>query len=203
MNVKKSPGRPRSFDTDEALLAAVHTFWTHGYSGTSMKELSKAMGISAPSIYGAFGDKRALYLRAIDRYADIDGCEPVVRFESEPDIHKAVDAFLRTVVTYSTSEEGGPRGCFLASCVTVTVGEVEGVAERLEEVIENNDARLAARFDQEKEKGVLPPDFPSKERARLLFDMRQGYVFRGRAGRSQESLLADLPHRVRMILATP
>ncbi len=203
MNVKKSPGRPRSFDTDQALLAAVHTFWAHGYSGTSMKDLSKAMGISAPSIYGAFGDKRSLYLRAIDRYADIDGCEPVVRFESEPDIHKAVDAFLRTVISYATSDEGGPRGCFLASCVTVTVGEVEGVAERLEEVIENNDARLAARFDREKENGVLPPDFPSKERARLLFDLRQGYVFRGRAGRSHESLLADLPHRVRMVLASP
>lgn len=202
MNVKKSPGRPRSFDAQQALLAAIETFWAHGYNGTSMKDLAKAMGINAPSIYGAFGDKRSLYLQAIDRYADVDACAPVVAFETEPDITKAVEGFLRAVIEHATSPGDGPRGCFLASCVSVSVGEVEGVAERLEHAIEATDVRLAARFDAEKAKGTLPPDFPSKERARLMFDMRQGYVFRGRAGRSAQSLLQDLDHRVRMILAT-
>ncbi len=96
---------------------------------------------------------------------------------------KTLRGFTGSVIEYSTGDDqDGPRGCFLASCVSTSIGEVEGVEERMEQAIDNTDIRLASRFDLEKEKGTLPPDFPSEERARLMFDMRQGYVFRGRAG---------------------
>jgi len=199
----KKLGRPRSFDTDEALLAAMNAFWTKGYDATSLRDLTQAMGISGPSMYAAFGDKRELYLKTIDRYADVDGCAPVVAFETEPDIEKAVRAFLEIVIDYATTHDSGARGCFLASSVSTTIGEVEGVAERVEKAIDDTDTRLAARFDREKDKGTLPKAFPSKERARLMFDMRQGYVFRGRAGASAQALKKDLDHRVNMIIALP
>ncbi|WP_299205781.1 TetR/AcrR family transcriptional regulator [uncultured Tateyamaria sp.] len=193
-------GRPRSFDEDEALMAAMNAFWTKGYAATSMKDLTAAMGISGPSIYSAFGDKRELYLKTIDRYADVDGCAPIVAFEGARTIEDAVRGFLMSVVSHSTQQEGAPRGCFLASCVATTVGEVDGVAERMEKAIQDTDARLAARFDQEKAKGNLPDDFPSQDRARLLHDMRQGYVHRSRAGWSADALLEDLEDRVRMLV---
>ncbi|WP_299745706.1 TetR/AcrR family transcriptional regulator [uncultured Tateyamaria sp.] len=193
-------GRPRSFDEDEALMAAMNAFWTKGYAATSMKDLTTAMGISGPSIYSAFGDKRELYLKTIDRYADVDGCAPIVAFEGARTIEDAVRGFLMSVVSHSTQQEGAPRGCFLASCVATTVGEVDGVAERMEKAIQDTDARLAARFDQEKAKGNLPDDFPSQDRARLLHDMRQGYVHRSRAGWSADALLEDLEDRVRMLV---
>ena len=98
MTVTKKMGRPRTFDEDEALLAAMHTFWTKGYDGTSMKDLTSAMGISGPSLYSAFGDKRELYLKTIDRYADVDGCAPIIAFENEPDIAKAVQGCLESVI---------------------------------------------------------------------------------------------------------
>lgn len=201
MTVTKKMGRPRTFDEDEALLAAMHTFWTKGYDGTSMKDLTSAMGISGPSLYSAFGDKRELYLKTIDRYADVDGCAPIIAFENEPDIAKAVQGFLESVILYSTAEHGGAKGCFLASCVSTSVGEVEGVAERMEEAIAVTDRRLAARFDAEKVLGNLPDDFPSAERAMLMHDMRQGYVFRTRAGWKAEVLLKDIETRTRMILS--
>lgn len=202
MNDTKKIGRPRSFDENDALLAAMNVFWTKGYDGASMKDLTGAMGISGPSLYSVFGDKRALYLKTIDRYADVDACAPVVAFETEPDIYKAVRGFLSSVIEYSTGDEqDNPRGCFLASCVSTSIGEVEGVEERMEQAIDNTDIRLASRFDLEKEKGTLPPDFPSKDRARLMFDMRQGYVFRGRAGWSAKALMADIKDRVEMILS--
>lgn len=200
MNDTNKKGRPRTFDLDEALLAAMNTFWAKGYDGTSMKDLTKAMGISGPSLYAAFGDKRELYLKSIDRYADTDGCAPIVAFESESDISKAVEGFLLSVIHYSTDYSGGARGCFLASCVSTSMGEVEGVEERMTKAIEETDFRLASRFDIEKEKGVLGADFPSLDRARLLYDMRQGYVFRGRAGWSEESLTKDIADRVHMVL---
>lgn len=203
MNDIKKLGRPRSFDSDEALLTAMGVFWAKGYDGASLKDLTRAMGISGPSMYAAFGDKRELYLKTIDRYADVDGCAPVVAFEAEPDIEKAVQGFLEAVITYATADDDGAKGCFLASSVSANIDEVEGVKERVEKAIEDTDRRLAARFDREKKKGTLPDSFPSMERARLLYDIRQGYMFRGRAGWSVMTLKQDLDHRVRMILAPP
>lgn len=197
----KRMGRPRTFNEDDALLAAMNTFWTKGYDGTSMKDLTAAMGISGPSLYSAFGDKRELYLKTIDRYADVDGCAPIVAFEAEQDLAKAVHDFLESVILYSTAEHGGAKGCFLASCVSTSVGEVEGVAERMEDAIAGTDDRLAKRFETEKAAGTLRPDFPSKARGALMHDMRQGYVFRTRAGATPAQLLSDLDDRVKMILS--
>lgn len=184
-------------------MAAVQVFWVKGYEGASIKDLTDAMGINAPSLYSTFGDKRELYLQAIDRYANIDGCAPVVAFETEPDITKAVRGFLEAVILYATAHESGARGCFLASCVSTSAGEIEGVKERLAKAIEDTEARLAERFEEEKRKGTLPKDFPSQERVSLMFDLRQGYVLRGRAGYSANTLMQGLEHRVQMILAAP
>lgn len=201
MNDTKKIGRPRTFDSRQALIAAMNVFWAKGYDGASLKDLTKAMGISGPSMYAAFGDKRELFLKTIDLYGDVDGCAPVVVFEGEPDIRLAVRGFLEEVIIYATSHESGAKGCFLASSVSASIGEVEGVKERVEKAIDDTDRRLAARFDLEKEKNVLSPDFPSLERARLLYDIRQGYMFRGRAGWTAEAMREDLGDRVNMILA--
>ena len=74
------------------------------------------------------------------------------------------------------------------------------MAERVEAAIEDTEKRLAARFDREIEKGTLPADFPSRERAALLYDLRQGYMFRGRAGWSGDRMQKDLDARVQMLL---
>ena len=200
MNNPKKMGRPRTFDEKTALEAAMNAFWAKGYDGTSMKDLTSSMGISGPSLYSTFGDKRELYLKTIDHYADIDGCAPVVAFEQEPDVVVAVRGFLETVVHYSTQQEGGPRGCFLAQCVATSVGEVEGVAERMEKAIKDTDERLAKKFERAVAAGNLRPDFPCLKRAQLLHDMRQGFVHRSRAGWSAETLLEDIDDRVQMVL---
>lgn len=197
----KKIGRPRGFDVDAALWAAVNVFWTKGYDGASMKDLTEAMGINSPSLYATFGDKHALYLKAIDRYVSNDACAPLVAFEQEPDIASAVRAFMETSIDYATTQESGARGCFLSSCVSTSAGEVDGVKSLLRRATEETDARLAERFDAEKAKDVLPSDFPSMERARLMFDLRQGHVFRARAGLAPETMTGDLDHRVRMVLA--
>lgn len=195
-------GRPRSFDDDTALLTAIDVFWAKGYEGTSIRDLTEAMGINAPSLYAAFGDKHSLYLKAIDRYATNDACAPLVAFDAEPDIGLAVRAFLTATADYATSQASGNRGCFLGNCVSVDAGEIEGVEARLQQAIAETDARLKRRFDAEKRKGTLPADFPSLARARLLFDLRQGMVLRARAGLGRRSMTADLDDRVTRILTT-
>ncbi|MEQ9364064.1 MAG: TetR/AcrR family transcriptional regulator [Leptospirales bacterium] len=198
--MKKKTGRPRAFERDEALLAAMNVFWAKGYDRASMKDLTEAMGINSPSLYSVFGDKHRLYLEAIDRYASNDACAPLVAFETEPDIARAVRSFMEAVIDYATTNDSGALGCFLSSCVSTSAGQVEGAQELLRRAIEDTDARLSRRFDLEKARGVLPDTFPSMERARLMFDLRQGHVFRARAGLDRESMESDLDFRVQMIL---
>ncbi|MEM7587424.1 MAG: TetR/AcrR family transcriptional regulator [Acidobacteriota bacterium] len=200
MTDTKKPGRPRNFDPKEALQTAINVFWEKGYEGASVKDLTTAMGINSPSLYAAFGDKHELFLKAIELYSSGDGCAPLVAFETEPDIRLAVRAFLETAIDYATQHESGARGCFLSSCLT-NAGTVEGVEALLSRAIQETDAHLAARFDAEKTAGNLPGDFPSMERARLMFDLRQGFVFRARAGLDRQTMLDELDHRVQMVVS--
>ncbi len=193
-------GRPRAFDKDQALAAAINVFWEKGFDGASMKDLTAAMGINSPSLYAAFGDKRQLYLDAIDRYSEDDSCPPLVAFESEPAIERAVIAFMKATIDYAQQQDH-PNGCFLGSCVSTTAGHVDGVTERLQKAITGTDERLVLRFEQEKERDNLPDDFPSLQRARLMFDLRQGHVLRARAELDTIATEADLQFRAKIILA--
>ena len=179
----------------------MHVFWTKGYDGTSMKDLTSAMGINSPSLYAAFGDKQALYRKTIDAYVNNGACAPLVAFEGEPDIRAAVRLFLIAAAEFATQNPSGARGCYLSSCVVTNATEVDGVAERLQRTVRDTDARLAERFDAEIAQGALPADFPSRERASLMFDLRQGIVFRARTGVNRDTILIGVDHKVASILA--
>ena len=197
---QKKIGRPRAFNKDEALTAAMKVFWLKGYDGASMKDLTSAMQINSPSLYSVFGDKHSLYLAAIDNYTMHNPNSPVAIFEAEPNIEKAVHAFMKAALDSATKNKSGTLGCFLSSCVATTAGTVEGAKEKLQAAILEADDRLIKRFENEKSKGTLDINFPSSERARLMFDLRQGYTYRARAGLTIESMEADLEFRVKMIL---
>lgn len=196
-------GRPKEFDIEQVIDTAIGIFWTNGYHGASMKELTTGMGISGPSLYAEFGDKRGLYIRAIEQYANNDACTPLVALEQEDNIESAVAKFFNAAIDYSTQHACGAKGCFLASSVSTSAGSVEGVEQLLKTAIKHTDARISARFEREIINGNLPEAFPSIERAKLLFDLRQGLVFRARAGLNAKTLKRDTPSRVRMILDLP
>lgn len=197
----KTSGRPRQFDENDALLAAMKVFWKLGYDGASVKDLTDAMGINSPSLYAVFKDKQTLFLRAVEFYVNKDACHPLVQFETEPDIQQAIRKFLIAVIDHSTDLVNGAKGCFMSSCVATTAGRVPGVDALLQQAVIETDARLTRRFEAEKTNGTLPHDFPSQERARLMFDLRQGIVFRARSGFSAESMREDIDYRVQIILA--
>ncbi|MEM9217799.1 MAG: helix-turn-helix domain-containing protein [Cyanobacteria bacterium P01_F01_bin.150] len=194
-------GRPREFDIDVVVDAAIEVFWSKGYDGASISDLTQALGITRPSLYAAFKDKRGLYLRAIERYISSEECPPLVEFEAETDIRKAVTAFMTASIDYATKKGDGMLGCFLSNCVSTNAGEIEGVQELLRRAIEETDKRLAKRFELEKANGNLPADFPSQAKAKLMFDLRQGIALRARAGISAPTMKSDVEQRVAMILA--
>lgn len=198
---QKRPGRPVGFDRDTVLNRAIQVFWSKGYDGASMKDLTRAMGINSPSLYSAFGDKQSLYLRCIDSYIDNGACAPLTAFEAEPEIGRAVRAFFLAAIDYSADDQEGARGCFLASSACVNATGMSAVKERLKRAIAETDARLAARFKAEVAAGCLPESFPSEARAALMFDLRQGIVFRARAGISADEISAGVEEKSCAVLA--
>ena len=79
----RTRGRPRQYDPRQALAKAMDTFWRNGYAGTSMDDLSAATKMNRPSLYGAFGDKRQIYLSALDSY--ISDTDAMIRAELTPE----------------------------------------------------------------------------------------------------------------------
>ena len=200
MNVTKKRGRPKKFNKNNALDRAMKVFWKKGYNGASMTDLTKAMSMNGPSIYAAFGNKQELYLKSIEAYLSSDECEPLVAFEKEGDIYKAVRAFFKAAIDKATDKNSEAKGCFLSSCVATTSGEIEGVQEILSDAIKQTDKQITARFKAEVAAGNLREDFPSMERAKLMFDLRQGIVFRARSGIGSSSINSNLDERVTAVL---
>src|SRR5512134_2781708 len=129
--VQKSPkrrGRPPAYDAETALTRAMEAFWDAGYAATSLDDLAAATGMNRPSLYGAFGDKRALYLKTLEHY----GAGGQLRAALAADV--ALRAALRRVfdlaIALYLSGKHGARGCFLigtAATEAVTSPEVRTV----------------------------------------------------------------------------
>ncbi|HEX3346557.1 MAG TPA: TetR/AcrR family transcriptional regulator [Acetobacteraceae bacterium] len=107
-------GRPREFDEEAVMEAAVDCFWTNGYKATSVRDLASRMGITGASLYNAFGDKRALYRRALDRYVEQGLHERVGRLEAELPPLEAIRGFLTEAVERSWRDPEH-RGCMLVN----------------------------------------------------------------------------------------
>ena len=149
-------GRPRSFDTDLALDRAVEVFWKHGFQDASLHELTEAMGLSKPSLYAAFGDKEALYLKTLERYVVQLVQRHAAALNDEPDARRAVDAFLRSLAVMLTDPQL-PGGCFIingtADCGGSTIPA--SVEMALREALQGTEILLRERLLRAQAEGAL------------------------------------------------
>ncbi|MGY2172251.1 TetR/AcrR family transcriptional regulator [Pseudomonas gingeri] len=106
--------RPREFDEAGALEAAIRCFWIRGYEATSVRDLAQAMGITGASLYNAYGDKRALFGRALDHYIQNGFCERSARLEQQLPPREAVLAFFDEIIERSLSDPEH-KGCFIVN----------------------------------------------------------------------------------------
>jgi TetR/AcrR family transcriptional repressor of nem operon len=104
--------RPRAFDETDALDKAVDCFWQHGYAATSVRDLAGAMGISGPSLYNTFGDKRSLFVGALERYLDRSARQRMALLEETLPGKQAVKSFFAGIIERSATDRDR-RGCFL------------------------------------------------------------------------------------------
>lgn len=185
-NNKRMPGRPRCFQADQALDQAIRVFWTKGYEAATIDDLTIAMGLSRPSLYNAFGDKEALFIRCLERYETTIGALTGQAMETARSAREAVSVFLRQAVLNSTGE-GGPNGCMIA-CIIPAV-EDAAIRRFLAATVAASDAALTARLAAGIASGELSEDFPVAQRARLVTNLSMALALRARAGTSRETLL--------------
>lgn len=179
-------GRPRSFDPDKALEAALKVFWSKGYEGTSLSDLTEAMGINRPSLYAAFGDKAALFRKALDRYAERQS-HFVHEALNQPTAKKAVERLLLEVVKIATNSHG-PRGCLMVQ-ESLACGDSASCIR--EEVIARgaaNEALIRERLKRAKGEGDLPANADPADLARFTVTLMSGIAVRAAGGASRAEL---------------
>ena len=198
-NLSKRPrGRPKGFIPDEALDRAVEMFWEHGYEGVDVDRIARAVNVTKPALYRAFGDKSTLLLKAVERYAITYGAPRMAAFQAEPDIQKAVTAFCEATVNTAT---GNARcGCMMAAAA---LGQSERVTEIRSYVAKALTAFadiFAKRFEKEMKAGRLTRTPSAKVRGRTLVDLLQGLQLRAKVGIARDQLLQDARSYVPLIL---
>lgn len=136
-------GRPRAFDREAALDAAMRLFWRHGYEGVSIATLTRTMGIASPSLYAAFSSKPKLFDEALCRYETTVGSLDFTRLESAPDIGSGVRALLEDAVVRWTTRTD-ERGCMIWSGAIHVAKDHAPIAHSLRQRRDALRRRLAA-----------------------------------------------------------
>ncbi|MFI6489995.1 TetR/AcrR family transcriptional regulator [Streptomyces sp. NPDC050564] len=189
--VTRQRGRPRSFDRETALEKAILAFWEHGYEATSVSDLTRVMGIGAPSLYAAFGDKRSLFDEVVREYGTRYGSFGDRALAEEPTARGAVERMLCEAAVEYTAP-GHPHGCLVIHAATnCTSPEVE---ESLRERRNANIAAFESRIKAGIAAGELPADTNAAALARYTGAIIQGMSQQARDGASREQLeaLAEL-----------
>ncbi len=185
---RRRTGRPLSFDRDAALERAMLTFWRHGYETTSVVDLTTAMGVTAPSLYTAFGDKKRMFLEAARRYAG-DPATLAQTIDAAPTAYEAARAMLTAAATAYTGE-ATPKGCLLASATASGSDASADVRRAIAEIRGSIIGRLRVRIERDVAAAELPPDTDAAALAGLIMTLMQGMSVLARDGRSRASLLA-------------
>jgi TetR/AcrR family transcriptional repressor of nem operon len=178
--------RPREFDVDAALRAAMTTFWERGYEGASLSDLTAATGVGRQSLYLAFGDKRALYLAALDRYRELFQAPLLDALRAGGDVRAVLRSALLSLVDGSC---GPPeRGCLLVNAATERGGHDEEVRRRVAAAFQALEDALVEALDVAAAAGTLHAGRDHRSLARLLCATIQGLRVVAAAGTDPRAL---------------
>ena len=199
---KRARGRPPSYDSDKALAQARDAFWDTGYTGTSLDDLGTAMDMNRPSLYGAFGDKKALYLQTLDRYREMGRSVMKEELSYERPLADALrGVFARAIAIYLAGKRGA-RGCFIIGTATTEAVRDAKIRAVFAAGLHELDDLLAARLRHAVDQGELKTDIEPAALARVLCGIMNSLALRARAGESRATLEATAEAGVRLVCGT-
>ncbi|MBD8620203.1 TetR/AcrR family transcriptional regulator [Sphingomonas sp. CFBP 13728] len=173
-------GRPREFDLDEALAGALRVFWRNGYEGASMAELTAEMKITKPSLYAAFGNKEALFHKALDLY-EREKLAYMTYALDAPTARAVAENLLRGALQMQSST-CDPKGCLSVISSVACSPEAEPIKAEVAKRRASSQAALIRRFDEAKAAGEFPEGLESDALMRYLFAIMQGLTIQSGSG---------------------
>lgn len=179
-------GRPREFCTEQALASALRVFWSKGYEGASLTDLTEAMGITRPSLYAAFGNKESLFRKALDLY-ETEKLDYVGKSLAEPSARAVAEHFMRGALDNQT-RKSEPHGC-LGVISSMACGE-EAESIRGEVLARGASAKvkLVERMQRARDEGDLPAHIDPEAITSYLYAVLQGMAVQAGAGATREEL---------------
>jgi AcrR family transcriptional regulator len=196
-------GRPRAYDPEAALKQATDTFWRAGYSGTSLDSIAAATGMNPPSLYAAFGNKRALYLEALAHYWELSLAATREALAENRPLGESLMLAYDAALSIYFSSKGSARGCFvIGTAVTETLEDAEirkSVAAGLRAI----DADFEARFRTARDRGELKGDADPAALAILASATMHSIAIRARAGTPRAELREIARKAVSVICGCP
>ncbi|MPQ58085.1 TetR/AcrR family transcriptional regulator [Duganella sp. FT27W] len=191
----RKTGRPRTFDADTALDKAMKVFWEKGYEGSSLPELTEAMGMNRPSLYAVFGNKENLFRLALERYGATH--DPLFNAALQlPTARAVVEHFLRGNADAQT-EADNPQGCLVINGALACSDDALPIRASLIERRALSEARLKQRLEQARDEGDLPADCCPGQMARYVMTVSNGMAVQSAAGASRQQLQEVVDHVLR------
>jgi TetR/AcrR family transcriptional repressor of nem operon len=195
--------RPREFSEAVALEAAIDCFWQRGYEATSIRDLAISMGLSAPSLYAAFGDKQSLFARALERYLDCTTRDRLHRLEESLAPKAAIHRFFSEIIDHSVDDRER-KGCFLVNSALEVAPHQSELGALIAEQFSEIEAFFKGRILAAQADGTAPRSINAKDTARLFLGVLLGIRVLARSAPSRSLLegvvrpalaLLDLPRR--------
>lgn len=194
-------GRPRAYDPDAALEAALATFWERGFAATSLDDLREATGMNRPSLYAAFGDKKAIYRLAIERFRQRFRAEIADALAGAPSLDTALSRYYRTTLRAYQGRGAGTRGCPAICTAAVEAAHDEDIRHDLADILAEIERGLTGLFARAKGGKVLPPSADPRLLGQLAAAIHHSLAIRARAGASEWDLRAFIGNAVKALVA--
>ncbi|RDU96212.1 TetR/AcrR family transcriptional regulator [Trinickia dinghuensis] len=196
---KRARGRPRAYDAEDALKRARDTFWQSGYSATTLDDLSAATGMNRPSLYGAFGDKRALYLATLQRYIEVSRAGMDQALAGDLPLGEALLHVYDLALGMYYRAGSAATGCFLTGTAVAEAINDEDVRSILADGLRVFDRSFEARFMRAQHGGELDPNADPAMLAKVASAILHSLAIRSRAGDKRAVLRATAEAGVAMI----
>ncbi len=183
-------GRPRAFDEAQVLEAILVTFWTKGYSATSLDDLSAAAGVARPGLYAAFGDKHAMYRRALQAFQGRLDTGLATCFPDARPLPVNLRQFFHMAIDIYTQGGGKPLGCFAVCTASSEAHEDDDIRQDLQNMLRAMDQGLAVQFEKAQAQGAIDAHANPKALGRLAAGIVHSLAVRARAGERRSALKA-------------
>jgi AcrR family transcriptional regulator len=184
--VEVKMGRPRGFDEDAALEAAMRVFWEKSYEGATIADLTEAMGINRSSMYAAFGDKESIFRRAMERYRA--GRMTYIRQAlAQPSLREVIAGLIHGTAEF-LSTPGNPRGCLSIQGALACGTDAESVKQAIIDWRKSGEAALKKRLQQAQSEGELPAGIQPADFARYLASVIAGLAVQAAYGATRAEL---------------